>query len=53
MAQLEEQKLELEAQMNSGELPHDALLTKSEEYAQLKDRLDEMELRWLELSEKI
>ena len=50
---MEEQKMESELQMNSGELPHDELMTKSEEYAMLKDRLDEMELRWLELSEKI
>ena len=52
LASLEEEKETLEAQMNSGELSPDELVEKSQRYADLKDELDEKELRWLELSEK-
>jgi len=49
---LEEEKNTLEEQMNSGELSPEELVDKSQRYAELKDELDEKELRWLELSEK-
>jgi ATP-binding cassette subfamily F protein uup len=32
-------------------LPHDELFEKSEQLVQLKNELDEKEIRWLELSE--
>lgn len=48
---LERQKKDLEAQLNSGELEHEALYQKSEELVEIKTQLDEKELRWLELSE--
>lgn len=48
---LESKKNDLEELMNSGILPHDELFRKSEELAELKTKLDEKELRWLELSE--
>ena len=51
-AALEEEKTLLEDQMNSGELAPEELLKKSNRYSNLKDELDEKELRWLELSEK-
>ena len=49
---LEKEKTMLEEQMNSGELSPEELITKSQRYSNLKDELDEKELRWLELSEK-
>ncbi|MFV0366269.1 MAG: ABC-F family ATP-binding cassette domain-containing protein [Mangrovibacterium sp.] len=49
---LEEEKENIETQMNSGELSPQELLEKSERYGKLKNELDEKELRWLELSEK-
>ena len=52
LAALEDEKTTLEEQMNSGELSQDELVEKSQRYADLKDELDEKELRWLELSEK-
>jgi ATP-binding cassette subfamily F protein uup len=51
IAQLEEEKAILEELMNSGELGADELVDKSKRYAEIKDLLDEKELRWLELSE--
>jgi len=52
LMELEEEKTKLEKQMNSGELSPGELIEKSQRYADLKDELDEKELRWLELSEK-
>lgn len=52
LEQLEEEKSTLEQEMNSGELGTDELITKSQRYSEVKDLLDEKELRWLELSEK-
>ena len=51
IADLEEQKSELEKELNSGTLEHDDLYQKSEQLVQLKNELDEKEIRWLELSE--
>jgi ATP-binding cassette subfamily F protein uup len=42
----------LESELNSGKLNHEQLHLKSEELMQFKKKIDEMEFRWLELSEK-
>lgn len=51
IANLEEQKDNIEELLNSGNLPHDELYQKSLELEKLKTLLDEKEFRWLELSE--
>lgn len=51
MAKAEEQKTELENQLNSGSLEGDELLKKSTQLGKLMEDIDEMEMRWLELSE--
>ncbi len=48
---LEEQKLKMEEELNSGELSHEELIEKSHRLVEIKKQLDEKELRWLELSE--
>lgn len=53
LPKLEEEKEALETAMNSGELTPQELLEKSQRYTILKDELDEKEMRWLELSEKV
>lgn len=50
---LEERKKELEELLNSGTLDHDTLFSKSQEIVLLSEKLEEMELRWLELSDKV
>lgn len=52
MPLLETEKAEIEEALNSGLLPHEELSAKSIRYSEVKDLLDEAELRWLELSEK-
>lgn len=49
--QLTNEKNELEALFNSGQELSD-VATKAKRYSELKDLLDEKEMRWLELSEK-
>ncbi|GAP70388.1 ATPase component of ABC transporters with duplicated ATPase domains [Bacteroidales bacterium 6E] len=49
---LEERKKELEELLNSGTLDHNTLFSKSQEIVLLSEKLEEMELRWLELSDK-
>ncbi|MCG6187082.1 ABC-F family ATP-binding cassette domain-containing protein [Maribellus maritimus] len=51
IAELEDKINTIEEELNSGNLPHDKLFTKSEELTQMKTQLDEKEFRWLELSE--
>lgn len=51
IAQLEEEKQQLEEELCSGNLPVDQLTEKSKRLPILKDELDELELRWLELAE--
>jgi len=51
IAQLEEEKLQLEKEMNSGEFSSDDLVIKSKRHGEIRELLDEKELRWLELSE--
>jgi ATP-binding cassette subfamily F protein uup len=53
MPKLEEQKEVILNKMNSGSLDTDEFNECSKEYQELSDSLDEMEMRWLELSEKI
>jgi len=48
---LEREKLELEQQMSSGMLDARKLQEKSEQYGHLLERLENIEMRWLELSE--
>lgn len=51
IAQLEEEKKKLEEELCSGNLSVDELTEKSKRLPILKDELDELELRWLELAE--
>ena len=51
IAQLEEEKQQLEEELCSGNLSVDELTEKSKRLPILKEELDELELRWLELSE--
>ena len=48
---LETEKSELETALSSGSLSNDELITKSQRFQEVKDLLDEKELRWLELDE--
>lgn len=49
---LGQRKEELEGEMNQASIPHEELLKKSQEHDQIKNDLDEKEMRWLELSER-
>ena len=51
IAQLEEEKQQLEEELCSGNLSVDQLTEKSKRLPILKDELDELQLRWLELAE--
>lgn len=51
IAQLEEEKQQLEEELCSGNLSVDELTEKSKRLPILKKELDELELRWLELAE--
>ena len=51
IAQLEEEKQQLEEELCSGNLSVEELTEKSKRVPILKDELDELELRWLELAE--
>ncbi len=51
IAQLEQSKKELEEQLCSGNLTHEALNATSAQIAKIIDELDTKEMRWLELSE--
>ena len=51
IAQLENEKQQLEEELCSGNLSIEELTEKSKRLPLLKDELDELELRWLELSE--
>lgn len=48
---LNQEKLELETLMNSGNLSNDELHEKSNRYSEILEIIDEKEMRWLELSE--
>ena len=49
---LEQEKAELEEELSTGTLAHDALMQASERIGQLIDEMDELTLRQLELEEK-
>lgn len=48
---LEAEKAKLEAEMSSGKMTNEDLLAAGERIATLIDKIDEMSMRWLELSE--
>ena len=52
MPVLEQEKTELEQQLSGGVLSPEEIQTISRRYEQVKNDLDEKELRWLELNEK-
>ena len=51
ITQLEEEKQLLEKEMNSGDYSSNDLVQKSKRHGEIRELLDEKELRWLELSE--
>jgi len=52
LSALEKEKDSLEAALNSGELDPVRLLEYSQNYSKLLSKRDDLELKWLELSEK-
>lgn len=52
ISKLESEKRLLEADMSSGIINNDEILSKSRRHGEVMKQLDEKELRWLELSEK-
>ncbi|MBN2892514.1 MAG: ABC-F family ATP-binding cassette domain-containing protein [Bacteroidales bacterium] len=50
---LEQKKEELEQLLSSGSLNHEEITQKAEELSKIKDDLDEKEMIWLELSERV
>lgn len=53
MPLLEAEKNQIEAEMSSGALDYEALQQKAERIQAINDSLEAMEMRWLELSERI
>ena len=51
LPQLEQEKAELEEQLSSGTLSHEALAAAAARIGELIDLIAEKEMRWLELSE--
>ncbi len=51
IANLEEEKNEIETAMNSGNCSSSELVAKSQRHGEIRELLDDKELRWLELSE--
>lgn len=49
MDSLNREKCEIEQELSSGKLSSDEIISKSARYSEIKDLLDEKELRWLEL----
>ena len=52
IASLEEEKRIIETDMNTGDCSSEELVIKSQRHGEIRDLLDEKELRWLELSEQ-
>lgn len=52
LQQLEAERASLEAELNTGSLAYDVLAAKSTRVGQVISRIDEITMRWLELSEK-
>jgi ATP-binding cassette subfamily F protein uup len=53
MPLLQKEKADLELQMNDGSMPFDQLQKAAERISTIITLLDEKEMRWLELSERI
>ena len=51
LPQLEQEKEALTADLSSGTLSNEALQQKGEQLGKLVDQIDELTMRWLELSE--
>ena len=51
LQELYEIKQNLEKQLNSGELSHEELMEKSNSYAELISKIEDKEIRWMELSD--
>lgn len=52
IAELEDQKEEMEQDMSNGDLTHEELQELSEEYAELKSEIEQHTERWFELAER-
>jgi ATP-binding cassette subfamily F protein uup len=52
IALLEDEKRVIETAMNSGDCASEELVIKSQRHGEIRDLLDDKELRWLELSEQ-
>ncbi len=52
IASLEDEKRAIETAMNSGDCGSEELVIKSQRHGEIRDLLDDKELRWLELSEQ-
>jgi ATP-binding cassette subfamily F protein uup len=52
LQQLEQEKANIETELNSGLLPYDQLQVKSARIGEILERIDDITMRWLELSEK-
>jgi ATP-binding cassette subfamily F protein uup len=48
---LEAEKVRITNQMNSGDMPHNELAAAAKTLEQIAEQLDELGMRWLELSE--
>ena len=53
MPLLEQEKTELEQQLSGGVLSPEEIQNISQRYEQVKNELDEKELRWLEINESM
>ncbi|MFR9593890.1 MAG: ABC transporter C-terminal domain-containing protein, partial [Rikenellaceae bacterium] len=52
LPKLEEQKAQMEAELSSGTLSVEELTATANKIGEIIDQIDEMTMRWLELSEK-
>ena len=52
ISKLEEEKTAIEIAMNSGDCPSEELVIKSQRHGEIRNILDEKEMRWLELSDQ-
>ncbi len=53
IADLEKEKVSLEAKMAAGSLPYEEFETANMRYEEIKGLIDDKSLRWLEISEKL
>jgi len=52
ISKLEEEKTAIEIAMNSGDCPSEELVIKAQRHGEIRNILDEKEMRWLELSDQ-